>query len=489
MPRSSIVVALSSLVVAVACAAACSPSPLDGLAPGTSQGTQSTCNLCVSDFDCNQQKEVCAQVTTGATCLAPCQTNQDCTNSESCSPVTSAEGNTFTACLPQNGSCGTSTTPNGGTAANPDAGSGNSGNSQDPGNLQDAGNDQGGGNSRDAGNGNGNGNGNEQDAGNSQGGGGPDAGFTSTITGNGGTESQLYFAVLGDTRPADGCDTNGSDYPSTIITTSFQQLDAMSPRPPFVVTTGDYQYVDQGGSGDPSCPTLAATQLGYYMTARAKYSGVLWPAMGNHECDGYTDSDCGNGCPSGDTGCSGSSNTSNFLEFVTQMLSPIGESLPYYTRTVTATDSSWKATFIFTAPNYWTGTSQSSWVTSQISAAGTPSSSNYVIVIHHEDSTASSPPKGLSTIESAESGHETLSIVGHSHFWQFGTGGPYSESNARQLLVGNGGAPLTSGSNSSTVNTSVYGYTTIMRQSDGSLLITGYDESTGTAVNTATVSP
>ena len=263
----------------------------------------------------------------------------------------------------------------------------------------------------------------------------------------------------------------------------------MTPSPPFIVTTGDYQYVDQGGSGDPSCPSLAATQIGYYLAARAKYSGVLWPTMGNHECDGYTNSDCGSGCPSGDTGCKGQTNTSNYLEYVSLMLTPIGESLPYYTRTVNASDGSWKATFIFTAPNYWKGTQQSSWVSERIAAAGTPSSSNYVFVMHHEDSTASSPPAGLATIEAAESGHETLSIVGHSHFWQYGSGGVYHETNSRQLLVGNGGAPLTSGTNSSTVNTSVYGYTTVTRQSNGSLLIVGYDQSTGAAVNTVTVQP
>jgi hypothetical protein len=317
-----------------------------------------------------------------------------------------------------------------------------------------------------------------------------DAGFTSAITASGGgTESQLYFAVIGDTRPANGCDTSTNAYPTAIITKIYQDLQNLSPRPPFVITTGDYQYVDQGGGSDPSCPSLAATQFGYYTTARRNYSGVLWPAMGNHECDGYADSDCGSGCPSGDPGCAGSSNTSNFLEFQSQMLAPIGETLPYYTRTVSAPDGSWKATFIITAPNYWRGTQQSSWVTQQISAAGTHSSSNYVFVIHHEDATASSPPAGLAPIESAEADVETLSIVGHSHFWQWGTGGPYHETNARQLLVGNGGAPLTSETNSSTVNSADYGYTLVTRQADGSLTMVNYNYRTGAAVNTATVQP
>jgi hypothetical protein len=295
---------------------------------------------------------------------------------------------------------------------------------------------------------------------------------------------------VGDTRPYNGDDT--ANYPASpplpactsstvgavtstsaycgVINRIFEDIQALNPRPPIVISTGDYQYVTPG-MGD------AVTQLGYYLTARNEYSGVEWPAMGNHECDGYTDSNCASGCPRGDT-CSGS-NTENFLEFQTLFLKPIGETLPYYTRVVKATDDSWTAHFIFTAPNYWNNT-QETWVSQQVTAAGTHSSSNYVFVIHHEDSTATTAP-GLSPIESVEATPETISIVGHSHFWQWGSGGTYNETNAKELLVGNGGVPTTQATN--------LGYTTVLRQADGSLTVTNYDYMTNQAVNTVTVAP
>ncbi len=193
--------------------------------------------------------------------------------------------------------------------------------------------------------------------------------------------------------------------------------------------------------------------------------------MGNHECDGYTASNCASGCPSGDS-CSGA-NTENFLGFQSKFLTPIGETLPYYTRTVTASDGSWTAHFIFVAPNYWNSTQQS-WLTTQLAAAGTSSKSNYIFVIHHEDATAGAPTS-LSTIESAEKSVETVSIVGHSHTWAHGG------SNSKELLVGNGGVPSTSDKN--------LGYTTVLRQSNGELVISNYDFITREVVNTYTVTP
>jgi hypothetical protein len=313
------------------------------------------------------------------------------------------------------------------------------------------------------------------------GGGGP---FTSNITASGGTESQLFFAVVGDTRPYNPDDT--TNYPASpplaactasnsgsvgtdtascgAITKVFQDIQGLNPRPPFVISTGDYQYVTPG-KGD------SATQLGYYQSARALYSGIEWPAMGNHECDGYTASNCASGCPSGDS-CSGS-NTENFLGFQSKFLTPIGETLPYYSRTVTASDGSWTAHFIFVAPNYWNSTQQS-WLTSQLAAVGTSSQSNYIFVVHHEDATAGAPTS-LSTIESAEKNVETVSIVGHSHTWSHGG------TNSKELLVGNGGVPSTSDKN--------LGYTTVQRQSNGDLVISNYDFITLAAVNTYTVTP
>ena len=89
----------------------------------------------------------------------------------------------------------------------------------------------------------------------------------------GGRVSQLLFAVVGDTRPPNIGDTSG--YPVAIATKIFQDLDGLDPRPAFGVSSGDYMFV-QPGSGQ------AAPQLDLYLQARANFSNVMFPAMGNH---------------------------------------------------------------------------------------------------------------------------------------------------------------------------------------------------------------
>jgi hypothetical protein len=288
---------------------------------------------------------------------------------------------------------------------------------------------------------------------------GGDAGpFSSNVTTSGGTESELYFAIIGDTRPPNPDDTAG--YPTSIITRIYQDIQNMNPRPPFVVSTGDYQYITSKNVGSCSSYTLGgeqATQLGYYQTARMGYSGIYWPAMGNHECTGYTASECGAGNTDGIT--------DNYCAWSGLFLTPIGESLPYYSRTITANDGSWTAHFIFVALNYWSS-AQQSWLTQQLAQSAT-----YTFVIHHENSSAGSPTP-LSTVEGMEGSVETLSIVGHSHTWAGSSG-------SKELLVGNGGAPVTGGA--------TYGYTTVLRQPNGSLVVTNYDYQSNQVKNTFTV--
>ena len=131
------------------------------------------------------------------------------------------------------------------------------------------------------------------------------------------------------------------------------------------------------------------------------------------------------------------------------------QSQPYYSRTVTATDGSWSAKFIVLALNYWS-TAQQTWFANQLAGPAT----TYTFVVHHEQNGASDGPPSLATVESMEAGHETLSLVGHSHIWQFTSSQP-------QVIVGNGGAPLDASGN-------VYGFTLIARQADGSLEGTNY---------------
>lgn len=418
---------------------------------GSGRGDTLLCGACVSSIDCPAGAE-CALLGGGAYCEATCSSDSDCAAGSTCSPTRTAEGGSLMLCTSSSSTCrGTSTGPSVDFSAN--AGQDAAVTSVRDGSV--AGGDM-----------------------------SMSGSFTSNVTASGGTESQLFFAVIGDTRPYNPDDT--ANYPASpplpactttndksvgtdtascgAINKIYQDIQAANPRPPFVISTGDYQYATPG-KGD------SATQLGYYLGARATYSGVEWPAMGNHECDGYTASNCASGCPSGDS-CSGS-NTENFLNFQSKFLSAIGETLPYYARTISASDGSWTAHFIFVAPNYWNSTQQS-WLTSQLAAAGTSSKSNYIFVIHHEDATAGNP-SSLSTIESAEKKVETLSIVGHSHTWAHGG------SNPKELLVGNGGVPSTSLQN--------LGFTTVSRQTNGDLVVSNYDFMTLQVVNTYTVTP
>jgi hypothetical protein len=172
--------------------------------------------------------------------------------------------------------------------------------------------------------------------------------------------------------------------------------------------------------------------------------------MGNHECDGWTDSTCG---------YSGSQYpppwiTQNYLEFQSLFLDPIGASNPNYVRNISGPNNSWTAKFIFVAPNFWDPSVQPTWFKTALAANTT-----YTFVIHHENRTTTSPPSSLSSIESAESGKETVSIVGHQHQWSW---------SKPEVIIGNGGAPLNTGYDQ-------YGFTLFSQQCDGSILVTPYE--------------
>ena len=248
------------------------------------------------------------------------------------------------------------------------------------------------------------------------------------------------FAVVGDTRPPSPDDT--SNYPTSIITKIFQDVVAESPAPAFVIGTGDYMFSN----------STAQQQLDMYMTARGAYSGPFYPAMGNHECNGYTAGNCA------------SSPTSNMSAFMSTMLGPINETKPYYVKNISAPDNSWTAKFVFVACNAWDST-QASWLQTALAASTT-----YTFVIRHEpDYDMSSAPCSASqtTIDGAAL---TLLITGHSHEYKH-------VGSAKEIVNGLGGAPLTTGTN--------YGYTMITRNtSDGTLTVETKDYMSGSSIDT-----
>ena len=65
-----------------------------------------------------------------------------------------------------------------------------------------------------------------------------------------------------------------------IIDAIFTDVAALSPMPSFVVSTGDYQFASTTGSRAGAAARPLRRGRG------AKYPGALFPAMGNHECTG-----------------------------------------------------------------------------------------------------------------------------------------------------------------------------------------------------------
>jgi Calcineurin-like phosphoesterase len=254
------------------------------------------------------------------------------------------------------------------------------------------------------------------------------------IGANGGIAARLLFACVGDTRPPTEDDT--SAYPASVITQIFASIQALEPQPAFAIATGDYVFA----SNRPD--TQAAPQLDIYLEARARFQGAFFPAMGNHECTGATTSNCGSGAQDGVT--------ANYAAFMQKLLAPVQKSEPYYVIRVDAGDRGWSAKFVFVAANAWS-IAQENWLEAALSQATT-----YTFIVRHEPATAVTAP-GVAPSEAIMARHPyTLAIVGHSHTYR------HPASNWREVLIGNGGAPLTSKD---------YGFGLFAQRSDGAVVV------------------
>ena len=467
MRLRAIALASAALAAVAAVFAACGTSQngsqgsLDGgdllAEAGTTPDAGSACTSCVSSGGCGAT--VCAQIAGDSFCMPECPDAGDCASDRACVAVTSAEGNPVNVCVPRADICGTGVGPPVVDAAIPstcgallaptvDAGCTSpactgkhcppaqtngcsagwycnpAGNlcqppsvCTSPGVAFDAGDP-----------------------------------VDASIGIEGGTASRLFFAVVGDTRPAQVDDTAG--YPSQIISTIFSDIAAMTPMPSFVVSTGDYQYAS-------ITKTEQSAQLALYLAARSKYPGLQFPAMGNHECTGYTDSNCldagSDDSGGGDGG--GDGITLNYAAFVSQLLAPIGQTNPYYAIDVNAPDLSWTSKFVFVAANAWSD-AQAAWLDQALSVPTT-----YTFVIRHEEDSASTAPGVTPSATIIDNHPYTLIIVGHTH--------TYSRPSTNEVLIGNGGAPLS--------GTTDYGFGVFSQQSDGNIAVDVIDYATGLA--------
>jgi hypothetical protein len=241
--------------------------------------------------------------------------------------------------------------------------------------------------------------------------------------------------VVGDTRPQNEGDTAG--YPTALIKQIYSNITNASPQPQFVVGTGDYAYC----SGSD-----CAAQTANYITAADEYypaHGQVFLAMGNHECNGYTASNCAPDAPA-DGASSTEPNFTNFFNMLntfginstTQPTLATGN--PYYEVDVNSSDSTnpWTAKFVMIAANAW-DSGQSSWLTSVMQKTTT-----YTFVVRHEsyqdDGAASSNQPGDqgASDQIINSYPYTMLLVGHTHEYSQSTAGNGNV----ELIVGNGGA-------------------------------------------------
>jgi hypothetical protein len=262
----------------------------------------------------------------------------------------------------------------------------------------------------------------------------------------GGTVDVLRFAVVGDTRPPTIDDTAG--YPTAVIQKIWQDVEAHAPRPYFAVTTGDYMFAKSFGD-------QAGPQLDKYLAARGAFGNIVFPAMGNHECTGATASNCGQGNADGVT--------KNYSTFLQKMLAPIGQSAPYYTIVVSGAGNAWTAKFVFVAANAWDA-AQATWLAAELAKPTT-----YTFVVRHEGTSATTAP-GVAPSGQIMAQHPyTMLLAGHTH-----TFAHYQST--KEVITGNGGAPLTG-----TVN---YGYVIAEQRADGAIEFKAYDYSTNAVQKT-----
>lgn len=402
----------------------------DGASPG-GPGGATTCTPCEQTDECGPGA-ACVQYAGSNYCGRHCTSQSQCAAGETCLASVAHDGTKVSVCVPSNGSCGEhgcGTCPAGtscdivaGDCVEPEPDGGeDAGADDDAGLEEDAGADPDGGEPNDAG---------------SDGG----TGTVKPYVGpDGGKVSKLFFAVIGDTRPPASNDT--AHYPSGIIGSIYSQIQAMSPRPQFVVTTGDYMFASPDG-------WQGKKQMDLYLEARGKYKGTVFATLGNHECA---------------TNCAGVTTNHNYNAFLDGLVKPLGKTKPYYSVPISDIDGKWTAKIVNVACNAWSA-AQKSWLGTTLAKPTT-----YTFIVRHHPM-GSSAPCVADMKPMLSSAKYNLLMVGHVH--------KYSHS-GKQLLEGVGGAPLTGTFN--------HGYATVTQLAGGGFRVRQYDYKTKQVVSTFTV--
>jgi hypothetical protein len=272
-----------------------------------------------------------------------------------------------------------------------------------------------------------------------------DNGGTGGVGSGGGDPSgggtPFSFAVFGDARPP--IPEDSFQYPSAIVSGIFSQAQAQGAQ--IMIGTGDYM--------NAFTSTAVDAQVQAFQSAQSGFKGSIYLAMGNHECQTTTQSNCPNG--------SESPNVQAYLA----KLAPAGVNKPYYR--IDLSSPSGTAKIIFIAPNAWS-TEQEDWLKQQIADA-----TKYTFIVRHEPSDSNTAP-GVTPSDMVLAGAPlTVAFYGHTH--------EYKRLDVQHVISGNGGAPLDTGTH--------YGFVLVQQLADGNLALSEIDQATGMPLDAWKVTP
>ncbi|MHB8416686.1 MAG: metallophosphoesterase family protein [Myxococcales bacterium] len=266
----------------------------------------------------------------------------------------------------------------------------------------------------------------------------------------GGRLPALVFAVVGDSRPPAPDDV--AHYPAQVIGQIYREIDALSPRPQFVVSTGDYLFADARA---PLSRSQAPRQADIYYRATRAFRGQLFPALGNHECGNTVASNCCPGCSDGLT-----ANYQTFLALLGRLGLP--HERPYYAVRFAGSDPSrpWTAKLVLAAPNAWDD-EQARWLEQTLAAPTT-----YTFVARHEPDYDDAVCPGCAPCDAIIERHPyTLLLAGHEHTFRLVRA-------SHEIVVGLGGAPFSSPADRP-------GYVVCTQRADGAIACQEHDMGSG----------
>jgi hypothetical protein len=262
---------------------------------------------------------------------------------------------------------------------------------------------------------------------------------TGSVGYTGGSVDRLVFGVFGDVRPMD-LDMAG-EYPTAVIDAIFEEMGGSYAE--FAIGTGDYMYADTKTQVDSQLADLVAAE-------KKMGSRPIFHAMGNHECNGDTSSNCPNG-----------TETANMVGFMTTLLSFTTK--PYYSFNVTTAQG--EAKFVVIAANAWS-TAQSTWLDTELAKP-----TKYTIVVRHEADDDPRAP-GVTPSDAIIAAHPvTLFLYGHDHTYQrVGYNG---------VICGNSGAP----------QNGYYGWLLVEQEANGNLVVSSINKDNSEVIDRWAVDP